>query len=435
MMACWSVALAFLLYRVAHKQFGVWAAIGLGLFFISLPVTQENTHSVMLDVFLALLIFLAVTRFVRYLEAGRWQDSAWFGILAALAILTKYNSFALALLPPLGVMLARKANLLRRVSFWLPAAIVMVLCGPWYLLNYDRILYAGEPYPLAGTIPGAIRGYGAVVMKMFGPAGCVFVAAGVWKRVILPWRRGVPPLWAALAALAMALWLFHTIAYSLVEPRYLLPAVPALVMFFGAGISCLTEFIRLHWLAPWQRTVLVSVVAAVCYSAQAFTIPKKLAQGYSRVVDHLLSTIDVDGTAILVSADVYGEGGMVSEMAMREQRNRHYVIRASKVLAISDEMGGRYRTLYGTDEEILQFLDTVPVSLLVFGSPPGNEHHRQLERAVNHHSDRWKRVHEFPAPSERSSSISVYSRQDGLLRPLQSLRIDMSYTLGEILRR
>jgi 4-amino-4-deoxy-L-arabinose transferase-like glycosyltransferase len=435
MMACCSTALAFLLYRAARPHFGVYGAGALGLLLISLPQMQKSTNAVMIDGFLALLMFLAAMRFARYLHTGRWQDSAWFGVMAALAILTKYNGFALALFPPLAVLAARRTHLLRKASFWLPAVIVVVVAGPWYLAYYGRVAYASEPYPSAAMIPDAMRACFAATLNTLGPAAFLIVAVGVWKRVIRPWRIGAQPTWAAMIALATSVWLFHSFAYALMEPRYLLPAAPALVLFFGTGITSLAESCPGHFLTFGRRAALLSTLGIVCYTTQAFTISRKPAQGFSRVADHLLSKIPIEGAAILVSADAYGEGMLVSEVALRQARPRHYVLRASKILASSDEMGFRYRTLYPNCEEILKLLETVPVSLLVLGRSSGREHHRQLEELVNRYSDRWQLLYHFPRLSRGSQEIFVYARQDRRLDPLQTVRIDMTYSLGGAISR
>jgi Dolichyl-phosphate-mannose-protein mannosyltransferase len=435
MMACCSVALAFLLYRAALPHFGVYGAVALGVLLISLAQMQESTNAVMIDGLLALLMFLAAMRFARYLHTGRWQDSAWFGVMAALAVLTKYNGFALALFPLLAVLAARRTDLLRKASFWLPAVIVIVLAGPWYLAYYGRVVYASEPYPTAAMIPGALRASFAAALNTLGPASFLIAAIGVWKRVIRPWRIGAEPTWAAMIALATAVWLFHSFAYALVAPRYLLPVAPALVLFFGTGITSLAESCPVHSLTFRQRAALLSALGIVCYSTQAFSISKKPAQGFSRVADYLLSNISIDGAAILVSADTYGEGMLVSEVALRQARPRHYVLRASKILASSDEMGFRYRALYPNCEEILKLLETIPVSLLVLGRSSGHEHHRQLEELVNHHSDRWKLLYHFPRLSRDSQEIFVYARQDRRLDPLHTVRIDMTYSLGGVISR
>src|SRR5436190_12255207 len=63
LMACITVIAAFALYRTVASEMGEITGIAAGLFFISLPVTQESTGMVMADALVAMLAFLAVQRF------------------------------------------------------------------------------------------------------------------------------------------------------------------------------------------------------------------------------------------------------------------------------------------------------------------------------------------------------------------------------------
>jgi 4-amino-4-deoxy-L-arabinose transferase-like glycosyltransferase len=97
-----------------------------------MPVVQQGAGDLMLDV---------PSRHCRRqwpsASTSRW--SLLFGLLAAAAILTKGNGAALALVPPIALLLSRRFELLRRASVWIPVPIVAVLTGPWYLLTYSQV--------------------------------------------------------------------------------------------------------------------------------------------------------------------------------------------------------------------------------------------------------------------------------------------------------
>src|SRR5262249_40854090 len=105
---------AYLLFRAVERHFGFAGGICAGLLLISMPLMQQSTSLVMGDSSVALFSFLAILRFGRYLDWGRWQDAALFGIWGSAAILSKYNGLALALVPPLCAALTGRWNLLRR---------------------------------------------------------------------------------------------------------------------------------------------------------------------------------------------------------------------------------------------------------------------------------------------------------------------------------
>jgi hypothetical protein len=133
LMAAITAALATAVYHALGSATSRGVAIGAGLLFISIPTTEQFSQLVMAEILVALLVFLAVLAYGRYLETEGWQPAAWFGLWFSLALLTKGTGIQLALVPPLALLFTGRWYLLRRFSFWLPVIIVCVLAAPWYL--------------------------------------------------------------------------------------------------------------------------------------------------------------------------------------------------------------------------------------------------------------------------------------------------------------
>src|SRR5690606_26597094 len=58
-----------------------------------------------------------------------------FGLAASAALLTKGLGGSLAVVPMLATAACGRWTLLRRWDFWMPAGVVALLAGPWYLLQ------------------------------------------------------------------------------------------------------------------------------------------------------------------------------------------------------------------------------------------------------------------------------------------------------------
>src|SRR5207237_9290681 len=112
LMALFTAAMAFTLYRMVEQEFGALLGVTAGLFLIVLPVIQAYSGMVMADTLVGLLSLWTVLSFARFIDRQGWQDAALFGLLASLTILTKGTGLALALVPPLALLFNRRWNLI-----------------------------------------------------------------------------------------------------------------------------------------------------------------------------------------------------------------------------------------------------------------------------------------------------------------------------------
>src|ERR1700687_2702375 len=90
---------------IVARRTGIASGIAVVLFYVLTPLVRENASAVMVDLFVALLDFAAALAFARYITNPSWRWAAGFGLIASAAILSKGNGLALALLPPLALVL------------------------------------------------------------------------------------------------------------------------------------------------------------------------------------------------------------------------------------------------------------------------------------------------------------------------------------------
>ena len=224
---------------------------------------------------------------------------------------------------------------------------------------------------------------------------CVGLAARLGKRSA---RRGV---WAALAGLIAAGVLFHSLANGGLEERHLVFVLPAAITFAVAGAVVVQEWLSLRWsraaIAGFPAVsvvlLLVAIISQEIITRALNLSPSKHWSGYGKLANELLSDAHGKEQAIMISSDPTGEGVFTAELAMREKRPGHIVKLASRDLARRDTLRGDPRPRFETEDDVATWFAKAGIDyLLIDESVPEElrtQHHDQLMRAVDAHSDRF----------------------------------------------
>ena len=232
LMAVLTALLAALLFLALKREFGPMKAAFGATLLLALPLIQQHAGMVMTEIPVALLSLLATLCFARFLEREEALDSVLFGLFAALAILTKGSGLMLALVPPLALLFSRKFHLLKKLSFWYPVPIVLVLCGPW-TWKFREEARAGwmEDNPSWSFTQQALLYYPKKLVLAVGVVMAIIAVIGLATK-LFPRAKGHPPsaLWSAAGALLFGVLFMHLLVPCGLEPRHLVPALPALVM-------------------------------------------------------------------------------------------------------------------------------------------------------------------------------------------------------------
>jgi hypothetical protein len=430
---------ATLLYFSVRRESGALALVAVPILLILTPVVQYCAGMVMQEVLCLLLAIAAVLWWSRYLESQRWQHAAWFGVAASLAILTKQVALFLALVPPLTVVLTRRFGLLRRVHFWIPAPVVLALSLPWYL--YAHTLTVKPVRYLAGTYLG-IPSLSAQVSDLAATSGLALLLAaalGVWVSVVWPALRGKPVErnWATWTALVAGFLLFRFMATAAFEARHLIYIQPAVVAFAVAGTGWLLRRSGQAWLTLTKRTLVAALVAGLAFNIWASATSRQRYAGFSEAARALLSDERFRHAGFLVCSDASGEGAFIAEVAVREARPGHIVLRANKMLAKMSWSGNIYQLLYGTPEEVQEYLEGIPVAVLVLDltpAPTWTEHHKLVEAVVNRYADRWRLIGVYPRERPRSpdgAEVRAYALAGYESKPAGEVRVDLTEQLNK----
>jgi hypothetical protein len=436
LMAIFPTLLALTLYKATQVEFGPRAGIALGLLLILLPLVQEESSRVMAENLLALLSFWAMLSFSQYLETEKGQYAVAFGVLAALAILTKGNAMTLALVPPIALVFSRRFRLLKQPSFWYPAVIVLIICGPWYFLTLHMVKDAFTE-PSWELIRRAFASSFQVLVGSIGPTLSLLVIIGFVVRICTPFRaQRVPGRWAAAGALVVSVWIFHSLVPldGRKDSRYMITALPPLLMFLASGMMWLAARLPLSGLSVQRRAVGLALLVTVIFATETFKLHRKEFTGFAGVVQCLLSKPELQNAVFLITSDTSGEQMFISEVAMLEPRPGHIILRGSKVLASSTWTSAQYRLLYRTPEEVSNYLQSIPVGVLVISTLASQSaHEKQLIETVTRFPEHWEPLCPYQERRHQglpASAIQVYRAVGHEHKPVGKIRIDMRYKLG-----
>ncbi len=444
LMASLTALLAGTVFLTVRKEFGSTVALAAGMLLLAVPLVQEFSSMLMTEVLVALLCFWAVLYYGRYLDGEKWPNAVGFGLCASLAIMTKGTALALALVPVLAILMTRRFYLLGRLSFWIPVVVVLLFCAPFYYMTLDMVMNGWQDGGVnLGFTLAAIPYYSLNLIKLTGFGLFILVATGFVVRVIRPvmgdQRTGK---WGAIGAWPLSVLLYQSVIPCGLEGRHLIPAVPALLLLLAAGLVFVADRLPLPAWNSQKKVMALSLAALMVFAGETFAIPGKATFGFEAIATDLLAKPEFSESVFLISSDANGEGMFISEIALRESRPGHIVLRASKVLASSTWGGEEYEPLFKSTEEIMTYLDKIPVGIVVTDrSMPENRrvpHHQLLEETVAAYPQNWRLLGTYPVTRKGTAypqAVSVYRQVGHENEPVKGIEVDMGRMLDKSIEK
>jgi cell division protein ZapA (FtsZ GTPase activity inhibitor) len=304
-------------------------------------------------------------------------------------------------------------ELLRRPAFWLPAAMMLVFCVPWFVLTRGM----SHPSPTTSNFMMiAVRLYGSTLIGLGGGLLLALAAAGFIGRVVLPWRSGqVDTLCAVQGAGLISVLGFHCLVNCGLEARYLLVAAPSLMVLAAAGLDwCVRRLVaQAQVIGPAKLAMMVALLVSIHLLAER---PRASGvRGLATVADTLTTGAVSPKGGLMISSDPVGEGAFISQIAIREQRPGRRILRADKLLADSNWDARVYRNRFETPAQVMEQLVAAKVKVLVVDSsiPRRNRlpYHRQIEQVIGGFPERWQEVGAYPATRDGkyvANALKVY---------------------------
>lgn len=375
-----TAALLFAALRgLLGQAFGLTAAV----LFVLVPRVQAYTFSVMTELPLALSCTLAVVGFGFWLDRPRRRYLALFAAASIVAIYTKGSALFLALLPPLSIALSGRWERLRSRDLWIAGLAVGLLCAPWYLFTIEvsRTTWGGGGGPNWDYTSRAIPVYFTGLMELTGYLGGLLVVVGVFTGHSV--CRGLWAVWLG--------WIVcHLIGLLSIptgeDARHLVALTPAWIALSLFGARALGD--RFGW-KPELILLPFLLVFAVVWER-----PTKDYRGYETAAEAILDDPGLAHSYLLVASDSTGEGLFIGDIAIREPRPGHVVLRASKFLGSSDWLGGGYEPRYESVEALAAALEELPVGVVALDRATKAHHwflhHEQLSELFRSRPDQWR---------------------------------------------
>jgi hypothetical protein len=374
------------------RQAGWACGVVAGLLMAANPLVQRAAAELMLDLPCALASFLAAWAYAAYLARGSWRLALLFSACAVAAMLVKYNALALALVPPLCVLILRRWDLLLRPSFYLPAIVVAVMVGPLYLKTHGfveqgfRFTWGVEYVRLATSYNLAS------LLEGLTPLAVPFALLGLGRVLWKGGDRGaVSMIEVACASLALAVFLFLLAVPVALQDRYLLPALAALLVLAGCELGRLVQRLR----QPAWRAL--AIAAPVAVAAFAVLPPARQPQDMlAAAVAAMQTELPHANPVILLVADAETEPALIAEIAISEPRRpRAWVIRGARLLGGGGFNNADYQPRFATPADILPEIDRYGVAVVIFQRstrPDAWGHIGQFATLLEQAPDRFERV-------------------------------------------
>jgi hypothetical protein len=387
-----------LVFASARRVIGVFPAVCAALMTMLVPMMWKLGLHVMADWLLACLCYLAVLCWVRYCERPTVGRSLLFGLVAALAILTKGSGIMLGAIPPLVLLLRRQWPLLRTWSWWAASVPVLLLAAPWIVLTAGITKEGMTGQTTLEFFRSAVAYYGVTLPETFGGLWLALAVVGLAIWLHRAWLRSISDREATLLAClggCLAIILFIPAGLS---SRYLAPVVPVLVLLACAGARGVSDLLLPARMRAWAASGLL--ILALALVLQMHGMPQKEVHGFAEAAAFVQAQPQPDSMQRdfwLVSSEAKGEGAVIAEAAFRlPQRapSRLRIYRAGKELGASDWLGRGYQPAFATEPAVLAHLDKLGVRW-VFVDLSGPEklrvaHERLLETALRNAPGQWR---------------------------------------------
>ena len=392
-----AAALAWAVFRETAKEFGFPAGLAAGALIALLPIVRWSDNLIMTDTLVALLGLLACCAWGRYLDSGRIADSLWYGLLAAGALLTKSSAAYVVLVPLAATLLARRLDVWKKAATWLPVALIGAMVLPWFAISRRLAVIGLLAWPSAGQTLSRLADFPGMIAGAVGLPLVALALVGIGARL-----AGAPRItgrWAAVLAQPFAVLAVLLVSPVGIEPRYLIPALPALLILACAGVHWIDSKLPATAFASDRRIAVALIVCGLVSVAVAAPSPYR---GRADGVDELVSAIlKVPGDPVLLVAR--SDGRIIAEIASRERgRPGVLCIRAGKLLADTDWNGIGYSRRFSAPAAVMSVLEDVPVDIVVAHPVPSTDcspHELLLLQAIQLWPQRWQPLGAWPKSS------------------------------------
>jgi hypothetical protein len=243
-------------------------------------------------------------------------------------------------------------------------------------------------------------------------AGYVF---GIWSISSRNAAKADPEI-LSYAAVSLAMLLSALAIPADITPRYLVPALPAIAVVAVFGISKALLVIPTNGShAGWVRAVLLICFMALS-SADTFKLPHVEPFGVANVVK-IIEERNSPNPFVLVSGSARYEGAVIAAFALAEEVPRHYIVRATKVLASGNFMGSNYATRFATPQAMGDWIRSRQIGFITICEDQEAKafaHNQTLHAVIADNKDLFRMLW---SSKDQTRRVEVYALRAADTRP------------------
>lgn len=405
MIAVSAAGISTLLFWMVRRKLGFWPAAAAGGAFLLIPVVQWSACLVMVDLTCSLLALASIVCFARFVEEGRWQDSALFGVLAGLSLLTKNSTYFIVLVPPIVVAAGRRWDLLRNRAFWVAPVIVATIYTPWLLVSRPFLLLGTHGLQLPGFW-GIQRDYVVTLWRQLS----FLLPAGIAGGILLVYSKNKM---SALAQCMLAV--IPAVSVGIFFAR--VPVQDRLLMVSYCALLFLTAELCGVLLRPSHTAVVMLGAVLVFGYSNWMNFRRPPANDIHAVVAYIQARDGGNPGAVLLPSS--GEGPWMAEFAEAEPRRpQRIMLRPTKMLGSEDWNGTNWESYYKSGNEIRGFFERTPVRYCILVNLQSRQekpdsltgirsypHDALLQNVVATNPTQWRLLVERPRRGEGSYQV------------------------------
>ena len=422
----------------ARRLLPPFVASALGLFLILLPAFQAAGSQIMVDVFLTMMELWAMLTMIEFFRSKSLKSAVWFGVVTSLAMLTKGNANDLLLCGVIMLLLTRQFSILKRTPVYVAGMIILLLGMPWQVVTLRLF---GSAIPMEPLTPARFwmlsSGYTKIFIDKLSLPLFLFAVVGLIV-ICLPlvFGRSKEPTAidaAAAASLLLAIFLFHCVSPNPgPDDRYIVPALPLLLLFAALGIRWLAASIPVTRLSTPIKASVIAVLCLGWFAKTTFALTHRPEMGFKQIGAQLLPA-RVNDEVVLVCSDTWGEGAFITSMALNDRAgDLHIVLRGSKTLSENPWMVVSYHSYFANPSALESFLEQTPVDavLVDLSNSLWQQDSVLVQQTLHDNSDKWALISDIPADGARRH-LQLYrwiGADHSNVR--KDIRVRMRFTLG-----
>jgi hypothetical protein len=312
-------------------------------------------------------------------------------------MLTKYLAAFALIAPVVLFVIDRRWDLLTKKQTWAMPLMVALFCGPWVWWSRQYLTLGVKGFT-RGSFSDRVLEIVRVERSDFGLLlGCIGLAASLWA--YFHWRD-LSPVQRLLALHFPCLALFLLMGQTGIEPRYFMPAYPAVLAMIPLAAGSL----------GWQKSALgiFAVILLVVVFTQRDPVP--LPSGLVRQAAQDLVRETRPDSAIVLPTRL--EGPFIAEISSTEaNRSRRILARPSKLLSSMTWLGTDYELRTPDLQAISDLFGRYPLDTIVLeagSNVPLFPHDKLLQTMVSQEDLHWRLTKTYS--DEYGDSLRVYSR-------------------------